>query len=93
MINHLYKVASNYHRGIRYFEIIKDNGNGTFDYLFKNGSFERIRTKSFIPDYGNGSSFFKTYEEAKEYITLKIKESIKHHEHIIKKANDALNAL
>jgi hypothetical protein len=89
----LYKVASNYHRGIQDFEIIKDNGNGTFDYLFKIGSFEKIRTKSFIPDYGNGSVFFKTYEEAKKYITLKIKESIKHHEHIIKKANDTLNAL
>tara|TARA_R110000803_G_scaffold148079_1_gene213536 strand:+ start:253 stop:528 length:276 start_codon:yes stop_codon:yes gene_type:complete len=89
----LYKVSSNYHRGIKDFESIKDNGNGTFDSLFKNGSFERIRTKSFLPDYKNGSAFFKTYEEAKEYITLKIKESIKHHEHIIKKGNDTLNAL
>jgi protein subunit release factor B len=86
----LFKVSNNYHRGIKEVEVLCDNGNGTFDIIKEIGSHKKVITKPFISDYSNHSSFFKTYEDAKDYIIDKINVNIEKHKSIIDKDMNTL---
>ena len=89
----IYKVSSNYHKGIKEFEIIDINNDETFNYEIERFGETRKRVCPFIPTYGNGATYFIKYEDAKKHITDKIIKSIEHHQHIIDKANKTLNVL
>jgi len=89
----IYKVQSNYHNGIEEFEIIDINNDGTFNYEIELFGEINKRVCPFIPNYGNGATYFLKYEDAKKHITDKIIKSIKHLQHKIDKANKTLNVL
>jgi len=90
----LYKVDHNYHKGIKEFEAIKDNGDGTFDYRHISKYSDRIRKKTFLPEHGlNQAAFFINYEDAKDYLVNRLNKSIEKHKHLIDKAQETLDCL
>jgi len=90
----LYKVDHNYHKGIKEFEAIKDNGDGTFDYRHINKYSDKIRKTTFLPEHRlNKAAFFINYEDAKDYLVNRLNKSIEKHKHLIDKAQETLDCL
>jgi len=87
----IYKVPTNYHKGIMEFEVKNINNDGTFNYINPCWA-DKISIKPFIPKDGyNQPTFFLNYEEAKIFIIDRIKNKIADYEARIKKCHATLN--
>lgn len=89
----IYRVASNFLKGVQEFEIIKIEDGKTFTYEKDLGFKKIIRTRPFEKQYPNDSNYFKSKEDAMVFLRKKLKQAIKKNKEMIDKYELFLNAL
>ena len=81
----IYKVCSNFLKGIQEVEIIKINDDKTFTYEKDLVWTKRIVCRDFKSSHPNDSNYFKNKEEAKDFISEKISKAILKNKLLIQK--------
>ena len=72
----IYRVCNDFLKGVQEFEISKINKDNTFTYRHKIGSRIRIVCRDFITNEPNDSFYFRTKEEANEFILKRVDKKI-----------------
>lgn len=81
----IYKVCTNFLKGIQEVEIIKINDDNTFTYERDLGWTKRIVCRDFKSRHPNDSNYFKTRKKAKDFISEKISKAIQKSKALIQK--------
>ena len=89
----IYRVASNFLKGVQDFEIIKVEDEKSFTYEKDLGYRKMIRTRTFERQHPNDSNYFKSKEDAMIFLREKLKGAIKKNKEMINKYERFLNDL